>query len=237
MGKLLNVDANAKTVKGQAKGYMTGILYLAPARLSGFEVCPMRSAGCTAGCLNTAGRGIFSNVQKARIAKTKEYFADKQAFITRLNKEIFALKKRAKKNNFQPCVRLNGTSDIDWTDVVNQNPDIQFYDYTKVNVRVLQYLSGKMPKNYHLTFSLNEANMASAKIILGLGGNVAMVFNVKRGMPLPKTYIGFRVVDGDLSDLRFLDENGVIVGLRAKGKARNNNMGGFVQDANLKLAA
>jgi hypothetical protein len=237
MGKLLNIDANAKTVKGQAKGYMTGILYLAPAKLSGFEVCPMRSAGCSAACLNTAGRGAFSNVQKARIRKTKEYFADKQAFITRINKEILALKKKALKNGFEPCVRLNGTSDLDWTAVVNQNPDIQFYDYSKVHTRVIQYLQGKLPKNYYLTFSLNEANMDKALEILNLGGNVAMVFDTKKGQPLPKKHLGFEVVDGDLSDLRFLDKKGVIVGLRAKGKARKDASGFVQQCQSLKLAA
>ena len=44
--KLLNIDNNAKTIKGQKYGYKTAILYLAPSTLSGFNVCPMASNGC-----------------------------------------------------------------------------------------------------------------------------------------------------------------------------------------------
>lgn len=231
MPKLLNIDQNAKTVKGQAKGYLTGILYLAPAKLSGFEVCPGRSAGCTASCLNTAGRGAFTSTQKARIRKTKEYFVDKQAFVTKLNKEIYALKKKAMKMGLEPCVRLNGTSDLSWEEnVVPQNPDVQHYDYTKRYDRMLEYLAGKLPKNYHVTFSLSESNLPKALEVLGRGGNVAVVFDTKKGQALPLVWNGFPVVDGDLSDLRFLDPKGVVVGLRAKGRAKKAKLG-FVQQA------
>ena len=232
MQKLLNIDQNAKTVKGQKKGYMTGIMYLAPAKLSGFEVCPMRSAGCTAACLNTAGRGIFNTTQKARIKKTKSFFANKLAFAFQLNKEIHSLAMKASKAGFEPCVRLNGTSDIAWekeTSIMQALSHIQFYDYTKNNIRMMEYLAGKMPHNYHLTFSLNESNMTQALEVLQLGGNVAVVFDTKKGKALPKTYQGFKVVDGDESDLRFLDKAGVVVGLRAKGKARKIVAGGFIQ--------
>ena len=244
---LLNIDQNAKTIKGQKKGYMTGILYLAPANLSGYEVCPMRSAGCTAGCLNTAGRGVFSNVQKSRIEKTKQFFNNQTVFMDMLEKNIISLTKRASKNNLKPCVRLNGTSDISWENVggefknlLNKFPHLQFYDYSKNNIRMERFLGGLMPKNYHLTFSLNENNMATALEILKLGGNVAMVFDTKTGKALPKTHLGFKVMDGDLSDLRFLDKQGIIVGLRAKGKARKDTQSGFVQTtvkAPLKLVA
>jgi hypothetical protein len=229
MPKLLNVDANAKTIKGQKKGYMTGILYLAPANLSGFEVCPMRSAGCTAACLNTAGRGQMNGVQNARIRKTKEFFADKQAFVGKLHKEIKALEAKARKKGLEPCVRLNGTSDLPWENhgIIQANPHIQHYDYTKNHIRMQAYLDGKMPKNYHLTFSLSENNMDKAGAILRQGGNVAVVFSTKKGHKLPATWMGHKVVDGDVSDLRFLDASGVVVGLRAKGKARKG--GPFIQ--------
>jgi len=225
--KLLNIDANAKTVKGQKKGYMTGILYLAPANLSGREVCAWRTPECSAFCLNTAGRGQFNTTQKSRIKKTKALFKDRAAFHAQLGKEIQALEKRAAKAGFKPCVRLNGTSDLDFTPVINAFPHIQFYDYTKGSNRMLQYLEGKLPKNYHLTFSLSETNMTNALLALEAGGNVAVVFPTKKGKDLPKKYMGYKVVDGDESDLRFLDTKrrkgvkGVIVGLRAKGKARS----------------
>jgi hypothetical protein len=161
-----------------------------------------------------------------------------------LEKNIISLTKRASKNNLVPCVRLNGTSDISWENVggefknlLNKFPYLQFYDYSKNNIRMERFLGGLMPKNYHLTFSLNESNMDTALKILKLGGNVAMVFDTKKGKALPKTHLGFKVVDGDLSDLRFLDKQGVVVGLRAKGKARKDTTSGFVQDTNLKLVA
>jgi hypothetical protein len=112
--KLLAIDTNAKTVKGQKIGFMTGILYLAPEKLSGYQVCPMASAGCKAACLNTAGRGSFSNVQKSRIAKTKWYFEDRETFMAQLVKDVSALVRKAERDGFTPLVRLNGTSDIPW---------------------------------------------------------------------------------------------------------------------------
>lgn len=230
MQKLLNIDQNAKTKKGQAFGYLSGILYLAPANLSGHEVCQFRTPGCSAVCLNTSGRGAFNSTQVARIKKTKALFDDRRAFEARLNKEIFNLKRSALRKGFEPCVRLNGTSDLDWTHIVAQNPDIQFYDYTKGVARMNDYLNGKLPKNYHLTFSLSENNLDKAKAILALGGNVAVVFNTKKGKPLPDNFHGFKIIDGDESDLRFLDEKGVVVGLRAKGKARKAKLG-FVKPA------
>jgi len=240
MGKyLLNVDQNAKTIKGQKKGYMTGVMYLAPYKLSGINVCAFASKGCAGACLNTAGRGIFSNVQKARVEKTKRYFADKPLFVADLEKDIQRLINKAKRNNLIPVVRLNGTSDLSWeaTGIMAKFPKIKFYDYTKNPFRMRLFLQGKMPKNYHLTFSLSENNMVEAVEILTGGGNVAMVFDTPKSKAFPKTYKGFKVVDGDLSDLRFLDKKGVIVGLHAKGKARKDTKSGFVQDGNLKLVA
>ena len=89
--KLLSIDTNAKTIKGRSKGYMTAILYLAPANLSGRQVCPHRSAGCELACLYSAGMGAFSNVQSARVAKTLAFFKDKEGFINDIKKDIAAL--------------------------------------------------------------------------------------------------------------------------------------------------
>ena len=75
--KLLNIDNNAKTVKGQKYGYMTAVLYLAPSNESGFNVCPMASQGCKKACLYTSGHGAFSNVQQGRINKTRWYIQER----------------------------------------------------------------------------------------------------------------------------------------------------------------
>jgi hypothetical protein len=218
--KLLTTQ-NYKTTKGEKLGYLTGILYLAPAKISGYEVCPRRSAGCTDACLYTAGMGAFSNVQQARIAKTKMFFEDRDTFMDQLRKDIKALVKKAEKLNMIPAIRLNGTSDIEWTrfTLMDEFPNVQFYDYTKVVNR----LRPDLPKNYHLTFSQNEANGFEVVTALNSGFNAAVVFNVKKGEEMIKVWNGFPVADGDDTDLRFLDpKGGYVIGLRAKGKAKKD---------------
>ena len=212
--KLLTT-ANYKTVKGEKLGYLTGILYLAPAKISGYEVCPRRSPGCTAACLYTAGMGAFSTVQQARIKKTKQFFEDRDNFLMQLRKDITALVRKAKKTNMTPAIRLNGTSDIEWTrfGIMEEFPDVQFYDYTKV----LNRLKQPIPKNYHITFSKSEDNEMDCRWALNLGFNVAVVFN-----KLPETYFARPVISGDETDVRFEDARGVIVGLTAKGKAKKD---------------
>lgn len=221
--KLLST-ANTKTLKSLDKGYLTYILHLAPYNLSGVNVCPKASQGCAASCLNLSGMGIFKNVQLARLNKTKMYLNQRDEFIAQLKKEIVAAQRKAKKLNLKLCIRLNGTSDIVWekvTDILQSFPEVQFYDYTKIAKRFLF----KLPENYHLTFSLAEDNENDAMMVLRNGGNVAAVFREK----LPETYMGFNVINGDESDLRFTDSTNVIVGLLAKGKAKKDTTG-FVKE-------
>jgi hypothetical protein len=222
--KLLGINTDAKTTKGTKYGFLTGILYLAPAKLSGWEVCPSRSEGCTAACLFTAGRGAYDNVKDARVSKTQLLFKNRAEFLAILDNDIRLLKIKAAKKGMVPCVRLNGTSDLGWEgiarELMQKYPDVQFYDYTKVLGRMLRFLEGKFPSNYHLTFSKSESNDAEVLQVLQNGGNVAVVFK-----NMPVQYNGYTVVDGDASDLRFLDSTNVIVGLKAKGKAKKDTSG------------
>lgn len=230
--KLLN-SGNSKTIKGEKKGFRTFGIHLAPSKLSGHNVCLWASKGCAMACLNTAGRGAMSNVQKARINKTKLFFQDKDGFMRQLIKEITSSVKSSKKKGLTPCFRLNLTSDIPWEGVRHEGktifelfPDCKFYDYTKGSYRMHRYLDGKLPNNYHLTFSRSEETSDDKmKRVLSKGGNVAVVF---RG-ELPKKYLGFAVVDGDDTDLRFLDPKGVIVGLVEKGLAKKDQTGFVVE--------
>lgn len=225
--KLLSTK-NYKTSKGEKLGILTGVMYLAPAKISGYEVCPRRSAGCTEACLYTAGMGAFSNVQLARINKTKLFFEDRENFMAQLRKDIIALVRKAEKTNMIPAVRLNGTSDIEWlrTGIVNEFPDVQFYDYTKV----LNRLTKDIPANYHITFSQNESNGFEVMTALNSGFNAAVVFSTKKGEALPETWNNFPVYDGDDTDVRFQDpKGGYVIGLRAKGKARKDTSGFVVQ--------
>ena len=229
--KLLTVE-NSKTVKGEKMGWLTGILYLAPACISGTNVCPNSDTACRASCLYSAGRGAFSNVQQARIRKTKELFSNNEAFIAQLNKDIDALAAKAKKLGMKPAVRLNGTSDLPWfwngtSGIMDAHRDVQFYDYTKVAPR----LTSKLPKNYHLTFSRSSNNHEACLVALSRGFNVAVVFDK---VPVGIKLWCSKVVDGDLSDLRFLDvkkgRKPVIVGLKAKGKARQDKSSFVIRD-------
>ena len=231
--KLLN-QGNAKTLKGEKVGFRTFGLHLSPANKSGFNVCQWSSAGCRAACLDTAGRGCMSNVQNSRIAKTQRFFKDNFGFMSDLRIEIGKAIKSAARKSLTPCFRLNLTSDIPWenmkkgskTSVIEEFPEVNFYDYTKGFTRMMAWLDGKMPDNYHLTFSRSEETSDDRmKKILSLGGNVAVVF---RGS-LPKTYLGFPVVDGDENDLRFKDGKGLVVGLVEKGLAKKDETGFVVE--------
>jgi hypothetical protein len=230
---LLN-SGNSKTRKGEKKGFTTYGIHLAPASLSGFNVCDSSSAGCRWACLNTAGRGKMTMVQTARIKKTLFFFKDKQGFLAELWAEVAKSIKSAARKNMIPCFRLNLTSDLPWEkikfngqSVMEAFPNVQFYDYCKSPERMTAFLSGTLPKNYHLTFSRSESNGSLAEAFLASGGNVAMVFRKS----LPATFKSYPVVDGDETDLRFLDGSGKIVGLKEKGLAKKDETGFVLEPA------
>ena len=227
--KLLST-ANPKIQKGTKLGYLSFILHLAPATLSGKETCPKRTAGCTAACLNTAGRGgMFRKgettniIQQARIRKTKEFFADREGFMAQLVKDIELGIKQAAKLGLTPVFRLNGTSDLAWEkysvkgakNIFDLFPTVTFYDYTKVLGRKVKDIP-----NYHLTFSAADGNDADVVKAVAQGMNVAAVFD-----KLPESYMGREVINADEHDLRFLDPMGVIAGLKAKGRAKKDTSG------------
>jgi hypothetical protein len=226
MSKLLNAG-NYKTSKGEKYGWKTYGLHLAPFNLSGKNVCSSATAGCSTACLNTAGRGIMHSVQDARIKKTRRFFEDRDGFLSQLYKEITSSIKSAKRKQIKSCFRLNLTSDLPWENlVVKYFPFAQFYDYTKHLKRFVRFLEGKLPANYHLTYSRSEETTDAMVIALcKSGGNVAVVFRDH----LPKTWLGIEVIDGDDSDLRFQDRKGVIVGLLEKGLAKKDETGFVVE--------
>jgi hypothetical protein len=245
--KLLSTG-NPKVLKGMSQGYNTYILHLAPADLSGYETCPKRTDGCTAACLNTAGRGgMFKRgentnvIQQARIRKTKMFFENRVEFMTTLVKDIELGIKQSKKMELVPVFRLNGTSDLSWEkyEVVRNGklfrniftafPEVQFYDYTKVLGRKVKEYS-----NYQLTFSAADGNDSDVLKAMNEGLNVAVVFGIKKTLPMPVDYLNRPVFNGDESDLRFLDPKGVIVGLYAKGKAKKDATG-FVKYPTIML--
>ena len=230
--KLISVGNNAKTVKGDGSEYLTAILYMAPAdNLDGVNVCAMAEvAGCKTACLYTAGRGKMNSVQAGRLRKTMLWRDDRQGFIETLRQDIHKFAKYCEKRGIQPCVRLNGTSDIMWEkylDMETEFPQVQFYDYSKLYLRAYKDL----PANYHLTLSYSEANPDFAEAVLNAhrltGVNIAVVFRDKD--TIPASFAGSTVIDGDKDDLRFLDMSRSVVALYAKGDARKDSTG-FVID-------
>jgi hypothetical protein len=226
--KLLSIG-NPKILKGMKQGYMTYILHLAPADVSGYNTCPKATAGCKTACLNTAGRGgMFKKgettnvIQQARIRKTKFFFEDRENFLATLKDDIRKAIKQSEKKGLIPVFRLNGTSDIAWEKygVIQEFPNVQFYDYTKILGRKVNGLA-----NYQLTFSAADGNDLDVRRAIKEGYNVATVFGIKKSQPMPETYEGMPVFNGDDSDLRFLDPKGVVVGLYAKGKAKKDTSG------------
>ncbi len=243
--KLLSTG-NPKILKGTAQGYNTYILHLAPADVSGYETCPKRTAGCTAACLNTAGRGgMFKRgettnvIQEARKRKTRLFFENRAEFMRLLVADIELAIKQSKRLGLIPVFRLNGTSDIAWEkyevpgarNIFELFPTVTFYDYTKMLNR-----KGRALPNYHLTFSAADGNDADVAKAIEQGYNVATVFGIKKTEPMPETYNGLPVFNGDDSDLRFLDPKGVVVGLYAKGKAKKDTSG-FVKFPVMMLKA
>lgn len=239
--KLLAIDTNAKTVKGQKYGYMTGILYMAPSTISGHNTCPMaKVAQCEAACLYSAGRGAFTSVQQSRIDKAKWFHQDRASFMEQLKRDIARLVKKAEAAGMIPLVRLNGTSDIRWesipvvagpvvfANIMEAFPGVQFYDYTKLANRK------GIPANYDLTFSYS-GTPAYQKFVHQAKANgmrIAVVFRDRKG--IPASFLGMECVDGDDSDIRHLDPQGVVVALYAKGNAKRDYTG-FVVDPGAKV--
>lgn len=215
---------NAKTTKGESLGWVTAIRYLAPSTESGWNVCPNAGA-CRDVCLYTAGRGAFKATQDARIAKTLWRRSDKKGHLDAASQEIEAAERKASKVGMGLAVRVNGTSDLpgDAFFLARKHPAIQFYDYTKILGTALR---DDLPKNYHVTLSFDAQTVpwGMCEHVISRGVNVAVVFD-----KVPEHFKGYRVIDGDAHDLRFLDPKGVVVGLKAKGAARRDTSGFVVK--------
>jgi hypothetical protein len=224
---LLSISADSKTIKGEKIGYLTGILYLAPANTTKYNTCSMaHKAQCAQACLYSAGRGAFNNVQQSRIDKTLYFYESRAEFMATLFKNIRALVKKAESKGLKPLVRLNGTSDIRWENVPFEGatifeafPNVQFYDYTKdVNRKDL-------PANYDLTFSYSGVQSFAPYVLKAQLKGLRMAVVFRKESSIPTVFKGIKVVSGDNSDVRHLDDQGVIVGLYAKGAAKRDNTG------------
>ena len=220
------VSKSAKMMHSQKYSHQyTYAFYLAPSNESGYNVCSHSTPECRLGCLATSGHagmeimsGKRTRIKDARIKKTRMFYERPDYFINWMIAEIKRYQQKAIKDNFFFSVRLNATSDIDWQNVkisgqtiFEMFPDIQFYDYTK-NADKFK----NKADNYHLTYSYTGRNWDLCEELLKTGVNIAMVFNVKNESLLPKSYKGYKVINGDLTDYRIDDAKGIIVGLKWK---------------------
>ena len=240
--KALTVQADPKSIKGEPLGYRTAVQFLAPSDLSGvINLCGHSTDGCVSGCLNKAGRGIFDNIQQARVNRTLLFVNNREAYWRRLAYELEMVQIDARYDALLPAARLNGVSDLPWErmrvrygnidakNIMELCPDVQFYDYTKYPERLRP--EATLPSNYHLTYSYAEGRDAEAGRALAAGRNVAAVMRSPSGngsfdkwriaRPTEWTFDGatYPVIDGTAHDLRFLDPRGVVVGLRPLGPA------------------
>lgn len=215
-------NSSGKIAKNMKANQLTYVLYLMPSNGSGYNVCAMATKECIAGCLNTSGRAKMAKsaklIHNARLIKTKLFFENRNYFMNWLVAELETGIRKADRMGLTFSVRLNGTSDLNWNaykingkTIFELFNNIQFYDYTKIANKF-----DNVAPNYHLTYSYTGYNWSNSETLLSKGFNVAMVFNIKKGQPLPMTYKGFKVIDGDITDYRPSDGKGVIVGLRWK---------------------
>lgn len=235
-------ESNPKLAKGEKLGVLSKPHNLSPASESGWNMCAQASLGCIAACLHTAGNPIYLPAKiQARLQRTRAFMTMRKAYIALMAFELQALETKAKRLNMAAAWRPNTTSDYPFHSValevdgvkvkslINAFPNIEAYDYTKITKKALQWAAGLLPSNYHITFSKSESNDSDVAKVLEAGGNVAVVF--EKG--LPDSYLGKAVVDGDVSDVRFLDSKGVVVGLKAKGQAKSDESGFVVRQKEL----
>lgn len=239
---------SVKVDKGHKLNVLTGIIYMMPATSSNIKwdsltteqrkiakllgiapkeglvnTCLGHSEECFKGCLRWSGMLRMPVQVNAGNNKTTMLITQYDMYMIKLAKEILSLEKKAKLKGMTPAIRLNGTTDLFWenTGIIDKFPNIQFYDYTKIDISK-RFKKG-IPSNYHITYSFSGHNWDKCLEALKQGVNVAVPFDVKKKESLPNTFKDIEVIDGDISDARFLDKKGVIVGLRVKGSLRKTD--------------
>jgi hypothetical protein len=233
---------NAKGAKNLELGYYTTMLQLAPATVSGYNVCAM-SGECAIDCIFYSGHGVFPSVKDARINRTRRFFYDRAGVLKDLHSDIEAGERKARKMGVRHACRLNTFSDLRWERIdpslFSSHSDTIFYDYTKLPWKMADFLDDKLPGNYELTYSFSErADLWFTKEVLRRGGNVSVVYHCE-GLPedadlqfealqqrigqdpvLIELFAAAKwLVNGDLDDCRFLDPAGSLVALYAKANA------------------
>jgi hypothetical protein len=217
---------NTKVVKNTKAGYLTQVLSMAPAtmamRWTGINMCLSASKGCAGACLQFAGRNGMPYQGLLRIAKANVAVHHPNTFTAVLDTEIRRLVALAGKKDLLPALRPNGLTDQPGMAlaIAQRWPDLQVYDYTK---RLDYVVDALPPDNLTWTLSRSETNDPEVfAVAQQMQLNVAVVFD----HPLPDTFRDFPVIDGDVSDARFLErfDTPHVIGLRLKGTTKAKNM-------------
>ena len=229
------LGTSSKVRKGKKLAVLTRVMYLAPARLSGVNMCPWSTAGCAEACLgHSTGMLQLDMNQRVLVAKALLWHLFRAYFLERLDIEIRAHIAAAKRLGLEPAIRLNGSSDVRWERFISMGTyACNFYDYTKAPADKRDASSG-----YHLTYSVSEAEESEAEAMrwIDSGGNAAVVVAARGSNRLADAkrvslqlvrnrWRGCPTVDGDETDVRYRDPKGAMVVLYAKGAALRDDSG------------
>lgn len=220
-------EGNSKLAKNKEIGHYSAVLHLAPNIESGYDVCPNSSPGCRHNCFWNTGNFQYKKQREKTINKTRMFFENRKVFLAQLHSDLFELEMIASRKNMAASVRLNGTSDIRWHKIdkrlFSDHPGIQFYDYTKNPDVALDFINGKLPENYHVTFSRNEINEKFIK--KHIRGRMQVAVVVEKHLKASLLKIQENSIDGDMHDARFTESNESVILLKSKGKAQTDQTG------------
>ena len=232
--------SSTKLEKGSDK-YDSYVMYLQPAdKVAMQTICAFAAkAGCKEPCLIDSGQLGMTTGQNAATKRTILMLLRPDYFKKQVLAEIDKAERRAAKPGQLPALfRLNGTSDLDFSDIIKQRPASMFYDYSKILSRVRKNTIA----NYDITFSGSMFSMQSRSALqkaAAAGHRIAMAFNTKL-IPSDSLTIPDNLADFDKTDLRHLD--GPVIGaLTRKGSNKKQRAyddtqeySFFVTSANLK---
>ena len=251
---VITLDSHKIEVSNKGGKYRVAMVYLAQSNISGHEVCPHATESCKGICLGShSGHGAmvkrgtdYNTCRIGRVKKTIMFFNYRELFMRKLFAEMTNFCEQCKVDGIIPAFRFNATSDLmfhtftapvvegteqtapNFIQYFGEKFNVSFYDYSKSVNKMEKYISGKLPENYNLTFSFTPEKAADAFKVLAMGGNVAVAFNSKdKNTFVGKKFNGFEIINGDLTDLRFLDPKGFIVGLSPKGHIWKKDTSGF----------
>ena len=233
------LQASLRRVARELQTYLSQSDGIVNARIN---LCRWSTRGCRSLCLglHSGHHRLALNLhsQIAQVRRTRYLMRDPGGFMRALDREIKSLHRASIRRGMDTAIRLDGTSDI-WlagrTWIAASNPDCYFYDYTKANPMVR---SGNHARA-HLTYSVSESRKSwqIGADYMRAGGCAAIV--VDRATHATAIdfceFRGFPVLDGDASDLRYLDTPGHAVLLRAKGKPAIEDRTGFVYRSALQV--